>query len=54
MTEASVAHSAQYAIEQFDKKHSKVTFACGVEALDHYLKTQARQELKIVAGRSIG
>jgi len=35
MTEAS-AHSAKYLIEQLEKKHRKVTFTCGVEALDHY------------------
>ncbi len=45
MTE-SCAPSAKYVIEQLDKKHSKAMFACGIDALDHYLRTQASQDIK--------
>lgn len=35
------------AIEPLDpKRHDRGSFSCGVEALDHYLKTQASQDTK--------
>ncbi len=36
----------QYQIEGLEKKHNKDDFKCGVDALDHYLKTQAGQDIK--------
>src|SRR3990167_500704 len=38
--------SNQYRIEQLSKKHNKSLFFCGSQALDHYLKTQANQDIK--------
>lgn len=47
MTEAdSLSSSPKYRIERLDKKHNKSLFSCGIDALDHYLKTQAGQDIK--------
>src|SRR3990167_10281266 len=35
-----------YIISRLDKKHIKDTFDCGVDALNHYLKVQASQDMK--------
>lgn len=34
-----------YGIEPLDKRHDRSAFSCGVEALDRYLKQQARQDV---------
>ncbi|MCX7114985.1 MAG: GNAT family N-acetyltransferase [Gammaproteobacteria bacterium] len=45
MTKVS-ATPFKYVIERLDKKHLKAEFSCGENALDHYLKTQANQDMK--------
>lgn len=35
-----------YVIEALDRGHERASFSCGVEALDRYLKTQARQDAR--------
>ena len=40
------SHSSKYVVEHLDKKHNKNIFSCGTDALDHYLKTQASQDIK--------
>ncbi len=37
---------SKYLIEPLEKKHNKNEFNCGVDALDHYLKTQAGQDIR--------
>jgi len=36
---------AQYQFEPLSPRHDRTGFSCGVDALDHYLKTQARQDM---------
>ena len=36
----------KYVITRLDKKHNRNLFACGIDALDQYLKTQAMQDIK--------
>lgn len=43
MTEA---RSPDLKIEPFSSHHNRVDFACGVESLDRYFKTQASQDVK--------
>ncbi len=43
MTEAL---SPNLKIEPFGSHHNRADFACGVESLDHYFKTQANQDVK--------
>ena len=38
--------SAPYRIENLGGGHDRAAFACGVEALDRYLKTQAGQDIR--------
>jgi GNAT superfamily N-acetyltransferase len=41
------AHSAKYLVEALDnKRHDKQHFACRIESLNLYLKTQASQDIK--------
>ena len=41
------AHQLKFRIEPLDRKrHDRVAFSCGVEALDRYLKQQASQDLE--------
>lgn len=35
-----------YVVETLDRGHDRASFKCGVEALDRYLKTQARQDAR--------
>ncbi len=39
-------HSTQYMISSLEKKHDRSAFACGIDALDRYLKIQANQDIK--------
>ncbi len=36
----------KYVIAHLEKKHDLKNFNCGIEALDHHLKTQASQDMK--------
>ena|SRR3990167_4718853 len=38
--------TSKYVIVHLEKKYHKNEFKCGIEALDHYLKTQASQDIK--------
>jgi len=38
--------SPAFRFEPLDQIHDRAGFACGVEALDHYLQRQARQDVK--------
>ncbi len=46
MTEKGVADPQPYKIEPLGKKHDRVAFSCGIDALDTYLKKRASQETK--------
>lgn len=35
-----------YRIEALDRKHDRKAFACGIEALDRYIREQARQDAR--------
>jgi GNAT superfamily N-acetyltransferase len=36
----------EFRIEPLDREHDRAAFACGIESLDTYLKTQASQDLR--------
>lgn len=38
--------SSPYVIEELDGDHDRKSFACGTEALDRYIREQARQDMK--------
>jgi GNAT superfamily N-acetyltransferase len=38
------AQAAPHGIEPLDKRHDRSAFSCGADALDRYLKQQARQD----------
>jgi len=35
----------EFRLESLAKQHDRVAFSCGVQGLDHYLKTQASQDM---------
>jgi ribosomal protein S18 acetylase RimI-like enzyme len=41
-----MAEEILYRLEQLGKHHDRAEFACGVESLDYYLKTQASQDMR--------
>src|SRR5712691_9484000 len=43
-----MAHPAAYEfqLEPLGKQHDRAAFSCGVQSLDHYLKTQASQDMR--------
>src|ERR1700732_2893599 len=36
----------EFRLEPLAKQHDRVAFSCGVQSLDHYLKTQASQDMR--------
>ena len=46
MAEKGVADPWSHKIEPLGKKHDRVVFSCGIDALDTYLKKRASQEIK--------
>jgi len=36
----------EFRLESLAKHHDRVAFSCGVQSLDHYLKTQASQDMR--------
>ena len=46
MTEKGVADPRSHKIEPLGKKHDRVVFSCGIDALDTYLQKRASQEAK--------
>jgi GNAT superfamily N-acetyltransferase len=36
----------EFRLEPLAKQHERATFSCGVQSLDHYLKTQASQDMR--------
>jgi len=46
VTEKGVADPRSHKIEPLGKKHDRVVFSCGIDALDTYLQKRASQETK--------
>jgi GNAT superfamily N-acetyltransferase len=46
VTEKGVADPRSHKIEPLGKKHDRVVFSCGIDALDTYLQKRASQEAK--------
>ena len=46
MAEKDAADPRSHKIEPLGKKHDRVVFSCGNDALDTYLKKRASQEAK--------
>jgi len=46
LTEKGVADPRSHKIEPLGKKHDRVVFSCGIDALDTYLQKRAPQETK--------
>ena len=46
MTEKGVADPRSHKIEPLGKKHDRLVFSCGIDALDTYLQKRASQEAK--------
>src|ERR1700692_4263253 len=36
----------EFRLEPLAKRHDRIAFSCGVQSLDHYLKTQASQDMR--------